>query len=95
MKINTENAPSILAHAQKGETPLHMAVRNCHLPVVNTLLDFLNGSRLPAEACEFVNEPNHVSNGPWNTGADGPGSLSRLFDKHLLGLKKPLLTSDI
>ena len=46
---------------QSGETPVHMAVRFCHLHVMKTLLTYVSKSKSHMDAVMLVNQANYVS----------------------------------
>ncbi len=45
---------------QAGETPLHVAVRYCHVAIVKQLLEFCTEHTSRAQAVALVNLPNVV-----------------------------------
>ena len=48
-------------YLQRGETPLHIAVRHCHLDVVRELLQFVSNQKSKVDAYMLVNGANWVS----------------------------------
>ena len=46
---------------QSGETPVHVAVRFCHLQVMKTLLNYVSKNKSHIDAVLLVNQASYVS----------------------------------
>ena len=46
---------------QSGETPVHVAVRFCHLQVMKTLLNYVSKNKSHMDAVMLVNQASYVS----------------------------------